>query len=68
MGAINEMTASYKYGEMKTCSIYFGTVEELIADKMRDGCSLAEIAGALVFFGLADPSRAEQMVMDNILK
>ena len=67
MGAINETKAAYKYGEMETCSIYFGTVEELIAEKMRDGCSLAEIAGALVFFGLADPSHAEQMVMDNIL-
>ena len=66
IGAMNEMTAVYKYG-IDNCSMYFGTVEELIAEKMRDGCSLAEIAGALVFFGLADPSHAEQMVMDNIL-
>ena len=67
MGTVNEMKAIYKYRDVNISSIYFGTVEELIAEKMRDGCSLAEIAGALVFFGLADPSHAEQMVMDNIL-
>ena len=61
------MKTLHTYNDTDDLSIHPRTMDALIIEKLRDGCSIAEIAGALVFFGLSDPSHAEQMVIDNIL-
>ena len=61
------MKALYTHNDTDDLSICPGTMDSLIIEKLRDGCSIDEIAGALVFFGLSDLSHAEKMVIDNIL-
>ena len=44
-----------------------GSADDVIALKIREGCSLSEIAGALVYFGLCEPSGAESEVLRYIM-